>query len=386
MTEFKVLPIVRLFPELIARLTDIKQRSKPMPSRKKLVSLSTPERSHPTPTVEGVLSRAFTKARQIDPDTGLDGCGWERCGRTDVGVSTAGQVVSLWVRGVFQGLDAEAHHSLLRAQAARTCLLQMPLTEPPQPPDRELQYVSILNCILPPTIRVLAWFPVSPSSARFKCKYSDWCGVTEQAGHDDQLYVLALVGNVFLYHRVRHIMAVLFLVGTGLEPPSIIPKLTNSNGSESARTDRKAEYQIADAPPLMFDGDVNTNVADEECENNPDRETGSPGMERHSRGLVRQIHFIYQRPLIRSALEGHFLSAVYFSFSQTALSVGTIPRLPNNTVLVIGVPLGGGTYRKGVKYLPLLSRKRSDHVDVANARSKNGSVALISTAEMNGNE
>ncbi|KIK13339.1 hypothetical protein PISMIDRAFT_688735, partial [Pisolithus microcarpus 441] len=336
-----------------------------MPSRKKLVSLSTPggspfhfdipvvesgsKRSHPTPTVEGVLSRAFTKARQIDPDTGLDGCGWERCGRTDVGVSTAGQVASLWVRGVFQGLDAEAHH--------------MPLTEPPQPPDRELQYVSILNCILPPTIRVLAWFPVSPSSARFKCKYY-WCGVTEQAGHDDQLYVLALVGNVFLYHRVRHIMAVLFLVGTGLEPPSIIPKLTNSNGSESARTD--VHWQS--------DGDVNTNVADEECENNPDRETGSPGMERHSRGLVRQIHFIYQRPLIRSALEGHFLSAVYFSFSQTALSVGTIPRLPNNTVLVIGVPLGGGTYRKGVKYLPLLSRKRSDHVDVANARPKNGSV------------
>lgn len=174
---------------------------------------------------------------------------------------------------------------------------------------------------------------------------------------------------------------------------------------------------MADGLPLMLwecafpdsdvhwqcDGDVNTNVADEECENNPDCETGSPGMEKHSgTGLVRQIHSVYQRSLIHSALEGHFLSAAvryhpvppqYFPFSRTGLSAGTIPRLPNNTAPVIEVPLGGGTCRRGVKYVPLLSRKRLDHVDVANARWKNGKgsryenrKALISTAETNGNE
>ncbi|KAI6013075.1 pseudouridine synthase [Pisolithus microcarpus] len=531
--------------ELIARLTDIEQRLKPIPSRKKPVSSSTPGGSPfhfdrhprrkiavkfcysgweynglafqndptPLPTVEEVLFRAFAKARLVDLDAGLDGCGWERCGRTDVGVSAAGQVVSLWVRSVFQGLDAEAPPrpeladvpvQPTRVPAEGAGSESAPVTpdvdeaafafaeldssppdspsEPPRPPDRELHYVSILNRILPPTIRVLAWSPVSPSfSARFNCKYRhykyfftahgldvslmqraadylvgehdfrnlskldpakqitdfcrrivsaqvnpvepspDSCGVTKQAGHDDQFYVLDLVGNAFLYHQVRHIMAILFLVGTGLEPPSIIPTLMNTNGSESARTglqlpvvDRKPEYQMADALPLMLwecafsdsdvhwqsDGDVNTNVA---CENNPNCETGSLGMEKHSgTGLVRQIHSVYQRSLIHSALEGHFLSAAvryhpvppqYFPFSRTGLSVGTIPRLPNNTAPVIGVPLGGGTCRRGVKYVPLLSRKRLDHVDVANARWKNGKgsrhenrKALISTAETNGNE
>ena len=34
----------------------------------------------------------------VEKDAGFDGCGWEKCGRTDRGVSAAGQVVSLWIR------------------------------------------------------------------------------------------------------------------------------------------------------------------------------------------------------------------------------------------------------------------------------------------------
>jgi len=52
----------------------------------------------PLPTVEEVLFQAFAKTRLVDPEKGFDGCGWERCGRTDRGVSAAGQVISLWVR------------------------------------------------------------------------------------------------------------------------------------------------------------------------------------------------------------------------------------------------------------------------------------------------
>lgn len=535
--------------ELIARLIDVEQRLKPNPGQKKSLFLSTPGgnpfhfQRHPRrkiavkfcysgweynglafqndptplPTVEEVLFRAFAKARLVDPDAGLDGCGWERCGRTDVGVSAAGQVVSLWVRSVFQGPDTEAPRrpELVEAPVQPTevhaegagkesspvtpgiveevafAFTELdisppdPPSEPPRPPDRELQYVSILNRILPPTIRVLAWSPVSPSfSARFNCKHRhykyffsahgldvslmqraadylvgehdfrnlskldpakqitdfrrrilsaqinpvepspDPCNIVKQAGHDDQLYVLDLVGNAFLYHQVRHVMAVLFLVGTGLEPPSIIPTLMNIDGSEPATTslelpivDRKPEYQMADALPLMLwecafsgsdvhwqsNGDVNDKLVDEERASNSDGKTDRPGTEKHSgTGLVRQIHSVYQRSLIHSALEGHFLSAAvryhpippqYFPFSRTGLAAGTIPRLPNDSLPVIGVPLGGGTYRRGVKYVPLLSRKRLDHVDVANARWRNGKgsrhenrEALISTTEATGDE
>ena len=54
----------------------------------------------PTPllAVENVLFDALAKARLVEKDAGFDGCGWEKCGRTDRGVSAAGQVVSLWIR------------------------------------------------------------------------------------------------------------------------------------------------------------------------------------------------------------------------------------------------------------------------------------------------
>ncbi|KAL4077589.1 pseudouridine synthase [Scleroderma citrinum] len=440
--------------DLIARINDIEQRlkrvssnRKPIPSptggrpfhfehhpRRKIAvkfcysgweynGLAFQDDPTPLPTVEEVLFRAFAKARLVDPHAGLDGCGWERCGRTDVGVSAAGQVVSLWVRSVYPASP---------------------------PPERELHYVSILNRILPPTIRVLAWSPVSPTfSARFNCrqrhyKYfftshgldiplmqqaADYLvgehdfrnlskldpakqitdfrrrilsaqinvvtpSLDDRASDNDQLYVLDLVGNAFLYHQVRHIMAILFMVGTGLEPPSIIPTLTNVDGSESARTglnlpivDRKPEYQMADALPLMLwdcafnNADVKWQTHnDSNCSDNVDESRGNE--EKHSgTGLIRQLHSVCQRSLIHCAMEGHFLSAAgqyhprppqYFPFTHTGLSTSTIPRLPNNTPPVIGVPLGGGTYRRGVKYVPLLSRKRLDHVMVVNERWRNG--------------
>ena len=522
--------------DLIARITDIEQRlgrapshRKPIPSptggrpfhfehhpRRKIAvkfcysgweynGLAFQDDPTPLPTVEEVLFRAFAKARLVDTQAGLDGCGWERCGRTDVGVSAAGQVVSLWVRSAFSGLDAQApahrqleedeppcdvqntNHKSLKVttdpdgddsalQSSEgtsdpdddSILLFSDLldaspsstpADPPPPPDHEFHYVSILNRILPPTIRVFAWSPVSPAfSARFNCRHRHYkyfftshgldiphmqqaadylvgehdfrnlCKLdpakqitdfrrrilsaqinrvspspqpypdsgVEGAGDNDQLYVLDLVGNAFLYHQVRHIMAALFLVGTGLEPPSIIPTLTNVDGSELSRTgldlpivDRKPEYQMADALPLMLWGcafdDADVKWQDHSngnnLDNNIDDESRGNGEKHSGTGLIRQLHSVCQRSLIHCALEGHFLSAAaqyhpqppqYFPFSQTGLSTSTIPRLPNNNPPVIGVPLGGGTYRRGVKYVPLISRKRLDHVTVANERWRNG--------------
>src|ERR1700728_597886 len=51
----------------------------------------------PLPTVEEVLFNAMAQTRLVDPEGGLQSCGWERCGRTDRGVSAAGQVISVWV-------------------------------------------------------------------------------------------------------------------------------------------------------------------------------------------------------------------------------------------------------------------------------------------------
>ncbi|KAJ8594128.1 tRNA pseudouridine synthase [Rhizopogon salebrosus TDB-379] len=375
----------------------------------------------PLPTVEDVLFKAFVKARLVDESGGLDGCGWEKCGRTDRGVSAAGQVVSLWVRIPSQ---TSSRH--------------------------ELRYVSILNRVLPPTIRVLAWSPISPDfSARFNCKHRHYkyfftshgldlslmqSAATHLIGehdfrnlckldpgkqitnfrrsvmhaqisavsgssasgddNDNRVYVFDLIGSAFLYHQVRHIIAVLFLVGTGLEQPSIIPALLNVSPSSSPQSphpplpdpntqpqsqlplvDRKPEYQMADALPLMLwdcayaDEDVTWQTDDDGTESG----TGSD--------LHHQLHSIHQRSLIHTTLDAHFLSSAaryhppptqYFPFSQTGLTLHTLPRSNLGKEPVLGVPLGGGTYKRGAKYVPLLERKRLDHVEVANERWRVG--------------
>lgn len=412
----------------------------------------------PLPTVEEVLFRAFAKTRLVDAEAGLDGCGWEKCGRTDVGVSAAGQVISLWVRsalpvnntepaagpstaGLDTALDATPDiDQVVSPEFPSFDLVDEPPSNSSAPPPRteELHYVSILNRVLPPTIRVLAWSPVSPDfSARFNCKHRHYKyfftahdldivpmqrAATALVGEHDfrnlskldpakqitdfrrrimradigplvsgqgenAVYVLDLVGSAFLYHQVRHIMAILFLVGAGLESPSIVPTLMNVDGSEHSPNptetplpivDRKPEYQMADALPLVLwdcafaDSDVRWQTGDDDSGDEEARAKGD---------LYHQLHSVHQRSLIHTTLEAHFLAAAaryhppppqYFPFSMTGLTTSTIPPLANKEPPVLGVPLGGGTYRRGVKYIPIVLRKRLDHVEVANARWRTG--------------
>ncbi|KAH8045883.1 hypothetical protein JL720_16544 [Aureococcus anophagefferens] len=54
-------------------------------------------------------------------------------------------------------------------------------------------------------------------------------------------------GQAFLWHMVRSLVAVLFLVGEGLEPPAVVDALL-----DVARTPRKPQYLIADERPLVL--------------------------------------------------------------------------------------------------------------------------------------
>ncbi|KAJ7353637.1 hypothetical protein DFH08DRAFT_857383 [Mycena albidolilacea] len=48
------------------------------------------------------------------------------------------------------------------------------------------------------------------------------------------IHVLDLTGSVFLYHQVRYIIAVLFLAGSGLEPPSSSTRCSMSRPAPKA--------------------------------------------------------------------------------------------------------------------------------------------------------
>ncbi|KAG2109288.1 pseudouridine synthase [Suillus discolor] len=388
----------------------------------------------PLPTVEDVLFKAFVKARLVDETGGLDGCGWEKCGRTDRGVSAAGQVVSLWVRSA---LPTETSSKVTSSPPSEDVSTEdTPQNTSLQSSTKhELRYVSILNRLLPPTIRVLAWSSISPDfSARFNCKHRhykyfftshglDVSLMQSAANHlvgehdfrnmckldpgkqitnfhrcvmraqinplspesdgDNRVYVFDLVGSAFLYHQVRHIMALLFLVGTGVEQPSIIPALMNVFHAESDSStksplplvDRKPEYQMADALPLML-WDCAYADSDVTWQTDGDGTESGAGSD-----LYHQLHSIHQRSLIHTVLDEHFFTAAtqyhspppqYFPFSQTGLTPHTLPHSTSGREPVLGVPLGAGTYKRNARYIPLLERKRLDHVDVANERWRIG--------------
>ena len=209
---------------------------------------------------------------------------YARCGRTDKGVSAFGQVISILLRSKSTSSLKENHVS-----------------------SSEMPFDLILNSFLPPFIRVLDWAAVSPSfSARFDCtsrtykyifstkefsstaldigKMQEGCKLFEGYHNfknfckvdsskpvvkyersidfaminpindnvaEDPLYVLTLKGRGFLYHQVRCMMGVLFRIGRGIDPPSII--------LEYYKAESKPSYDMASEYPLIlwdcaFDG------------------------------------------------------------------------------------------------------------------------------------
>lgn len=72
---------------------------------------------------------------------------------------------------------------------------------------------------------------------------------THMTPSQPQLYCFSVHGSAFLWHQVRHLVAVLFLVGQGYEDPSIVDKLLDVE-----QTPSKPVYDMAsDAPLVLWD-------------------------------------------------------------------------------------------------------------------------------------
>jgi tRNA pseudouridine38/39 synthase len=179
---------------------------------------------------------------------------------------------------------------------------------------------------------------------------------------DGGLVVLDLAGTAFLYNQVRHIAAILLLVGTGLEPPSIVDTLLD------VRTlDRKPVYEIADALPLVL---WDCGYASDAVHWQTDADAGPAG----GPAVYTLLDHARERSAVVNALDAHFLSAAsVFHRPPPAvfpLVPGAVP--PNTRGETILIPLGGGRYRQTGKYVPLMQRKRLDPVEVVNERWRRG--------------
>ncbi|KAG8906822.1 hypothetical protein FRB99_005996 [Tulasnella sp. 403] len=376
----------------------------------------------PLPMVEAVLLQALGECRLIDPEGGLEGCGWSRCGRTDRNVSGAGQVVALWVRsaigataGTRRGKAAASVSSAIaQDQVASTDADDDPLSslpgldeDVPTPSTsqddeglkEELKYVRMLNSVLPRSIRVLAWSPVGDDfDARFSCMsrhykyffspgippyplivspppppepsssnqtepshdprlldislmrdaaarlvgehdFRNFCKIdpskqvdnynrrilsatiipvdtlgntlpTSESSSPPPLYVLDLKGNGFLYHQVRHIMAILFLVGARLEAPTIVDTLLDTSTIVT-----KPVYNMADGLPLvLWDCSYPEGALDWRFDDRPNpntlQQTGdNEGTVESSRNLFYDFNLDGSSHTIKVTLLNHFARA-----------------------------------------------------------------------------
>lgn len=297
------------------------------------------------PSIEEELYIALTRACLIFPNdekiVDWESCEYSKCGRTDRGVSAFGQVIGIRVRS--NKPVPKKRIRLEEGQAADQ--LESPEGEQEfeeeKPFDHihdEIAYPRVLNRLLPPEIRVLAWCPSPPPdfSARFSCRERQyryfftqpafspepssiggdeikpgWLDIEAmrdaakrfEGEHDfrnvckidpakmitnfkrtmfesdivevkdvnsalpylqsqgfapegfqpqdgvvyPKVYYFHVRGSAFLWHQIRHMVALLFLVGQRLEAPSVISDILDVE-----KTPGRPNYVMADEVPLVL--------------------------------------------------------------------------------------------------------------------------------------
>ncbi|XP_042963180.1 tRNA pseudouridine(38/39) synthase isoform X4 [Carya illinoinensis] len=192
------------------------------------------------PTIESEIFSAFEKTRLLVGDK--KELQYSRCGRTDKGVSSVGQVIALLLRSSLKETDASNENSeeiVFKEQH-----------------EQEIDYVGVLNRVLPDDIRVLGWCPVPVGfSARFSClsreyKYFFWREnlnflAMEEAGkkflgeHDFRNFCKMDAVNVHNYKRNITLFEIC--------PSDVIDTLLDTE-----KTPRKPQYTMAPELPLVL--------------------------------------------------------------------------------------------------------------------------------------
>lgn len=309
-------------------------------------------------TVEGAIINALYLCRLVQSKDPQD-FKFSRCGRTDKGVSAMNQVISLEVRSK---LNSEEE------------------INDPANDSKEFDYVGMLNKLLPKDIRFKAVClrPPKGFDARFSCSYRHYryffhskgldieamkAGAKRYEGdHDfrnfckvdgskqitnynrtvrsaniehvkDDLYVFDLKGTAFLWHQVRCMMAILFLIGGKHEEVSAIDYLL-----DVTNTTQRPIYDMAhDVPLVLYDCVYPEGLEWKEIETQ-DKTVYATWWDSYLKHYLTEM-----------LVEPHLLK----------------PLNPErNTEIVVG----SGVTRKAKKYLPLKDRLKMATVEEQNAK------------------
>ncbi|TPX41843.1 hypothetical protein SeMB42_g05389 [Synchytrium endobioticum] len=229
-------------------------------------------------TVEERLIQAMVLSRLIPPEITTHQTAMTRAGRTDKGVSSVGNVLSVWLRS---NQDADVKRGIVPFDDATTSMndeQNLPSNTASSSVDKpELPYVLMLNQHLPSTIRVLAYSCVPPifsarkdaisrtyeytlpshginlvrleaASRRFIgthdfSYFTEWAKDSrsyirtmssisfrkEQYGSTGMI-VVTITAPSFVWHQIRAMMTVLVRVAQGLEHEDVITKMLMKEG------------------------------------------------------------------------------------------------------------------------------------------------------------
>lgn len=219
-----------------------------------------------------------------------------------------------------------------------------------------------------------------------KSDFAQW-GATDEAvdgnvdstahrGGPPKVYTFNVNGSAFLWHQVRHLVAVIFLVGQGLEPPSIVSDLLDVEKNPT-----RPKYEMAtDAPLVLWDCifPKSLEFGEESQEDvlewiyvgdNGGRETNKSqekdgGDGKYGRGgIMDDLWQVWRQRKIDEVLAGSLLDVVAAQGKPTT-DIG----LPPSTERSVRVYDGGNWARPVGKYIPVMEKSRMETVDVINAR------------------
>ncbi|CAG9463022.1 unnamed protein product [Pedinophyceae sp. YPF-701] len=343
-------------------------------------------------TVEGRLFEAMCRTKLIPP--GLDphaSLNYSRCGRTDIGVSAASQIVAIRLRSKAPALPAPDATMADPAQPHPTAGGHRG-DPPPLPPAEEIDYTAVLNRALPADIQILGWADVPADfSARFNCTAREYryylpppadgasrdlaamrtAAAALQGAHDFRNFckkdpnaasyertimasrveeardagagaaMFHVRGSAFLYHQVRCMVAVLGLVGARLEEPEVVKSLLDIEYISA-----KPQYAMAREDHLLLSA----------CDY-----AAAPT-------VPGQVSAGFELSFHRSSKE---LSATAGRFRAIAEGLAGRLMLLRGLVEIVEARAdgvedpGGESGKRGAQHIPLLSRAREPPVRIA---------------------
>lgn len=183
-----------------------------------------------------------------------------------------------------------------------------------------------------------------------------------------KVYYFHVRGSAFLWHQIRHMVAVLFLVGQGLEKPSLISELLNVE-----KNPRRPNYVMADEVPLVlwdciFPSDLSDSVAPQRKDDalkwiyvGEDGPSGRFGQF----GIMDDAWQMWRGRKMDEILAGQLLQHISQQGNNgtTAAAVGkAAPAIANSTKVFEG----GNNGRLSGKYPGVMNMKLLESADVQN--------------------